>query len=309
MANTQELAAMRRAIVISAQGLGSTSPNPPVGCVILDERGNAIGEGYHLRKGQAHAEVNALAAAGPRAVGGTAVVTLEPCNHYGRTPPCRQALIDARVAKVLIAVMDPTSRGEGGAAVLRQAGIHVEQGVLAQEALLVLGPWLASTHTGRPFTTWVYGAASDGSPDVAVIGPVAEETLALRSSHDLVLTRQGMLEEGHPGNHNPDVFTVPAGPISDDPSKALEGCQQAGARSLLIEGASPQALTLMDAYPADRVIAYLPATRASWAPPPWQFVDLFDGYRLTDVRRLQGFTRLVADRAWSGNRSTDKEMT
>ncbi|MFJ4609570.1 hypothetical protein [Streptomyces griseus] len=104
---------MRRAIVNSASGLGATSPNPAVGCVILDSVGRRAGEGFHLRKGDAHAEVNALAAAGSQAAGGTAVVTLEPCNHEGLTPPCHQALLDARFTRVLIAVMDPTSRGEG----------------------------------------------------------------------------------------------------------------------------------------------------------------------------------------------------
>lgn len=80
-----EIAAMQRAVAISALGLGSTSPNPPVGCVILDRHGTPAGEGYHRRKGESQAEVNALAAAGSRAAGGTAVVTAEPCNHYGRT--------------------------------------------------------------------------------------------------------------------------------------------------------------------------------------------------------------------------------
>ncbi|MGH3813162.1 MAG: bifunctional diaminohydroxyphosphoribosylaminopyrimidine deaminase/5-amino-6-(5-phosphoribosylamino)uracil reductase RibD, partial [Pseudonocardiaceae bacterium] len=82
---------MRRAIVLSAFGLGTTSPNPPVGCVILDRDGHIVGEGYHEHKGEPHAETQALAVAGERAGGGTAVVTLEPCNHHGRTPPCRAA--------------------------------------------------------------------------------------------------------------------------------------------------------------------------------------------------------------------------
>src|SRR6266496_3606394 len=148
MATAVEEEAMRRAIGISAFGLGATSPNPPVGCVILDVEGHVVGEGYHRRKGEAHAEVNALAAAGERARGGTAVVTLEPCNHQGRTPPCRQALIDANVARVVIALIDPTSRDEGGAAALRAAGIEVEVGVLADEARLVLDPWLDALESG-----------------------------------------------------------------------------------------------------------------------------------------------------------------
>ena len=103
-----EFAAMRLAVGLSAQGLGTTSPNPPVGCVILDSAGQIVGAGYHRRKGESHAEVNALAAAGPRARDGTAVVTLEPCNHYGRTPPCSQALLDARISRVVVALLDPT---------------------------------------------------------------------------------------------------------------------------------------------------------------------------------------------------------
>src|SRR5262245_47272488 len=134
MATARELAAMRRAIGLSAFGLGTTSPNPPVGCVVLGKDGQILGEGYHERKGEAHAEAQALAAAGREADGATAVVTLEPCNHRGRTPACRQALLDARVQRVLIALLDPTSRGEGGAAVLRSNGVEVEVGVLEEEA-------------------------------------------------------------------------------------------------------------------------------------------------------------------------------
>jgi diaminohydroxyphosphoribosylaminopyrimidine deaminase/5-amino-6-(5-phosphoribosylamino)uracil reductase len=145
-----EIAAMQRAIAISALGMGSTSPNPPVGCVILDRDRTPAGEGYHQRKGEAHAETNALAAAGPTATGGTAVVTLEPCNHYGRTPPCHQALLDAGIVSVLIAVLDPTSRGKGGAARLRQAGAEVQIGLLADEALVVLGAWMDALTSGRP---------------------------------------------------------------------------------------------------------------------------------------------------------------
>jgi diaminohydroxyphosphoribosylaminopyrimidine deaminase / 5-amino-6-(5-phosphoribosylamino)uracil reductase len=100
MATEAEIAAMRRAIALSAAGIGSTSPNPPVGCVLLDPDSRIVGEGYHERKGESHAEVNALAAAGALAQGATAVVTLEPCNHQGRTPACRQALIDAGVKRV-----------------------------------------------------------------------------------------------------------------------------------------------------------------------------------------------------------------
>src|SRR5215467_6858306 len=162
MATPAEVAAMRRAIGLSAAGLGTTSPNPPVGCVVLGRSGQVAGEGYHERKGEPHAEAQAIAAAGPLAQGATAVVTLEPCNHEGRTPACRQALIDAEVHRVVIAVLDPTSRGEGGAAALRAAGIDVEAGVLGDEARAVLGPWLTALVTRRPLVTWPYLVSAQG---------------------------------------------------------------------------------------------------------------------------------------------------
>ncbi|MGV9424674.1 bifunctional diaminohydroxyphosphoribosylaminopyrimidine deaminase/5-amino-6-(5-phosphoribosylamino)uracil reductase RibD [Streptomyces sp. NPDC003656] len=281
---------MRRAISISAQGLGSTSPNPPVGCVVLGRDGRVVGEGYHVRKGESHAEVNALEAAGGRAVGGTAVVTLEPCNHYGRTPPCREALIDAGVARVLIAVLDPTSRGEGGAALLRAAGVEVEQGVLADEALLVLGPWLASLTRGRPFVTWVYGAGEGERRS-----PVSDEVRRLRQSYDVVIRASGEVEEGNPGRHGDGAFRVPRvspGAGGDEALKVLDG---AGVRSVLVEGASAgSSLAAL----ADRVICYLPPTPSGvpYAPPRHPPVALPAGFRLTDVSRDAEYVRLVGER-------------
>src|SRR5580704_5667116 len=150
MATPAEIAAMRLAIAVSAAGLGTTSPNPPVGCVVIGADGQIVGEGFHERKGEPHAEAQALAAAGDLANGATAIVTLEPCNHQGRTPPCRQVLIDAGVRRVVIAIIDPTSRGEGGVVELRRAGVDVETGVLAGEARTVLGDWLAGLQNRRP---------------------------------------------------------------------------------------------------------------------------------------------------------------
>src|SRR6266508_1879689 len=113
---------MRRAVALAARGRRSASPRPVVGCVILDAGGEVVGEGFFERGGEPHAEVNALAQAGERAKGGTAVVTLEPCNHTGRTGPCSQALIRAGVSRVVIAVLDPTDTAQGGAQTLAQAG-------------------------------------------------------------------------------------------------------------------------------------------------------------------------------------------
>ncbi|MGP4111396.1 bifunctional diaminohydroxyphosphoribosylaminopyrimidine deaminase/5-amino-6-(5-phosphoribosylamino)uracil reductase RibD [Streptomyces sp. 4N509B] len=298
MANAQEVAAMRRAIAISAHGLGATSPNPPVGCVILDSEGRTVGEGYHLRKGDAHAEANALAAAGKLAEGSTAVVTLEPCNHQGRTPPCRQALIDASVARVLIAVMDPTSRGEGGAALLHRAGVDVERDVLREEALLVLGPWLKSLSESRPYITWAYEAGADGTPiPHDHHGAVTHDVRRLHDSHDLLIRQNGDLREGRSGAHGPDVFTVPRGPLTGEVADVLTTLSGSGARSVLLEGAPGSAATAALAALADQLITYIPSTPRSWSPVSGQATAIPDGYRLADVTRLGGYVRLSCHRS------------
>ncbi|MEV0322307.1 bifunctional diaminohydroxyphosphoribosylaminopyrimidine deaminase/5-amino-6-(5-phosphoribosylamino)uracil reductase RibD [Streptomyces sp. NPDC050658] len=161
-ANEHERAAMRRAITLAARGLGSTSPNPVVGCVIIDASGETVGEGYHQRAGGPHAEVHALRAAGERARGATALVTLEPCNHTGRTGPCAQALIDAGIARVVYAVGDPTPTATGGAQRLGTAGVEVESGLLEDEAAAGNAAWLTSVRLGRPHVTWKYAATFDG---------------------------------------------------------------------------------------------------------------------------------------------------
>lgn len=163
MAGQPELDALRRAVVLSALALGTTSPNPPVGAVVLDADGVVVGEGWTRPAGGPHAEVVALQQAGGRARGGTAVVTLEPCRHQGRTGPCTSALLEAGVARVVVACSDPTPEAGGGADVLRCAGVDVETGVLAGE--VARGPleaWLTSRRTGRPFVTWKYAATLDG---------------------------------------------------------------------------------------------------------------------------------------------------
>ncbi len=154
--------AMRRAVVLAARGLGRTSPNPVVGCVVLDSAGRPAGEGYHRRAGGPHAEIHALRAAGERARGGTAYVTLEPCDHTGRTGPCSRALLDAGVARVVYAVADPDPRAGGGARTLRAAGVAVERGLLAEEAEAGNVAWLTSVRLRRPHVTWKYAATLDG---------------------------------------------------------------------------------------------------------------------------------------------------
>ncbi|MGW4463665.1 bifunctional diaminohydroxyphosphoribosylaminopyrimidine deaminase/5-amino-6-(5-phosphoribosylamino)uracil reductase RibD [Micromonospora sp. NPDC004704] len=155
-------AAMRRAIELAARGLGSTSPNPVVGCVLLDADGELVGEGFHAYAGGPHAEIVALAQAGERARGGTAVVTLEPCDHTGRTGPCTGALIRAGVARVVIGVADPNLVASGGAETLRAAGVEVEIGVRAAEAEAGNIAWLTAVRRGRPYVIWKYASTLDG---------------------------------------------------------------------------------------------------------------------------------------------------
>ncbi|GLY96096.1 bifunctional diaminohydroxyphosphoribosylaminopyrimidine deaminase/5-amino-6-(5-phosphoribosylamino)uracil reductase RibD [Actinoplanes sp. NBRC 103695] len=154
--------AMRRAIALAARGLGTTHPNPVVGCVLLDPAGSIVGEGFHARAGGPHAEIVALAGAGERARGATAVVTLEPCNHTGRTGPCAHALVEAGVRRVVIAVDDPTRLAGGGTATLRAAGVEVVTGVLRDEAEQGNVVWLTAVRRGRPYLTWKFAATLDG---------------------------------------------------------------------------------------------------------------------------------------------------
>lgn len=156
-------AAMRLAIEQSNHVKGTTYPNPPVGAVVLDADGVVVGVGGTEPAGGDHAEVLALRRAGDLAVGGTAVVTLEPCNHYGKTPPCVNALLNAKVAAVVFGVSDPNPMAAGGAARLTEAGVRVTSGVLTEE--VAGGPlreWLHKQRTGLPHVTWKYASSVDG---------------------------------------------------------------------------------------------------------------------------------------------------
>jgi len=156
-------AAMRLAIEQADRVKGGTYPNPPVGAVILDSDNDVAGVGATDPPGGPHAEVLALRRAGERAVGGTAVVTLEPCNHHGRTPPCVDALVAAGVSAVAYAVADPNPVAAGGAARLADIGLEVTAGVLAdQVAGGPLREWLHKQRTGLPHVTWKFATSVDG---------------------------------------------------------------------------------------------------------------------------------------------------
>lgn len=191
--------AMHRALTLSRAVLGSTSPNPPVGAVVLDRDGQVVGEGATQPVGGPHAEVVALTQAGERARGGTLVVTLEPCRHTGRTGPCTTAIASAGIARVEFACPDPTARAGGGADVLRAAGVRTASGLLGPE--VAGGPleaWLTSRATGRPFVTWKYAstldgrsAAADGSSRWITGEPARADVHRLRAEADAVVAGIG----------------------------------------------------------------------------------------------------------------------
>lgn len=156
-------AAMRLAVEHAEKVKGATYPNPPVGAVILDRAGRVVGVGGTEPAGHAHAEVVALRRAGGLAAGGTAVVTLEPCNHHGKTPPCVDALLAAGVAQVVYAVADPNPAAAGGAARLAAAGVRVLGGLHAELVRTgTLREWLHKQRTGLPHVTWKYATSIDG---------------------------------------------------------------------------------------------------------------------------------------------------
>lgn len=223
---------MRRALSLAGLGRGRVEPNPPVGCVLLRD-GVVIGEGYHRQFGQAHAEVNALQDAqrrGNDARGATAYVTLEPCSHFGKTPPCCQALIAAGVARVVAAIGDPSPQVAGqGFAALSAAGIQIQVGVLEDEARHLLGPFLKRLQTGLPWVTAKWAMSLDGKLATHtghsqwISGPAARQVVhQLRSDMDAIMVGIGTALADDPAltarlpNH-PTTATATADPCCHTP--------------------------------------------------------------------------------------------
>ena len=156
-------AAMQHALALAERGLGSVEPNPAVGAVIVDDDLNLLGAGYHQRFGGPHAEVHAIADAGERARGATLYVTLEPCAHYGKTPPCADAVIAAGLKRVIIAMRDPAPHTAGrGVEKLRQAGIEVEVGLLETDAMRLTAPFVTLITQRRPYVHAKWAMTLDG---------------------------------------------------------------------------------------------------------------------------------------------------
>jgi diaminohydroxyphosphoribosylaminopyrimidine deaminase/5-amino-6-(5-phosphoribosylamino)uracil reductase len=195
---SEDIAHMRSALSLARRGLGNTWPNPSVGCVIVKE-GRVVARAVTAPGGRPHAEPAALDAAGPAAEGGTAYVTLEPCCHWGRTPPCTDALIAAKVARVVIATRDPDPRVDGaGIARLRAAGITVDEGVLRVEAEEVVAGFRLRVRQGRPLVTLKLASTLDGRIATRtgesrwITGEAARRAAhALRGQHDAVMVGVG----------------------------------------------------------------------------------------------------------------------
>ena len=270
---------------------GSTYPNPPVGAVILSSSGEVVGVGGTEPAGGAHAEVVALRSAGDQAVGGTAVVTLEPCNHHGRTPPCVDALIGAGVAAVVYAVDDPNPVAAGGADRLRAAGVEVSSGVAAGD--VIGGPlreWLHKQRTGLPHITWKFASSVDGRSAAAdgssqwITGEAARADVhRRRAAADAIVVGTGTvladnpsltarMPDGSAARHQPLRVVVGQREISpesnvcsDDSATLLLRTRDplevvrtlADRTDVLLEGGPTLAGAFLRAGAVDRILAYI----------------------------------------------------
>lgn len=224
-ATAVEQAAMLRAVELADRGRATALPNPVVGAVLLGDDGSQVGEGWHASPGGPHAEVHALRQAGERAAGATAVVTLEPCDHTGRTGPCTQALIDAGVRRVVVGALDPWIPAGGGVATLRAAGVEVVTGVHAQAAEQVNEVWLTAVRRQRPFVTWKLAASLDGRSAAAdgtsrwITGEAARTDVhRLRAEVDTVLVGVGTVLADDPAL---TVRRSGGGPVARQPLRVV----------------------------------------------------------------------------------------
>ena len=284
--------AMRRALELAATPGVPLGPNPRVGCVLLDPDGSPVAEGFHRGAGTPHAEAAALAEAGEAARGATAVVTLEPCNHTGRTGPCAQALIEAGVARVVFAQPDPNPVAAGGADALRAAGVRVEMGLLEHEARRVNRAWTFALEHRRPFVTWKFAAtldgrsaAADGSSRWVSSRPARVDTHRLRAECDVMLVGAGTVaiddpeltvrdEYDEPVAHQPlrvvmgdrdlpadrRIFNARAETVrlrTHDPVTALAELHDLGRRHVFLEGGPTLAAAFVRAGLVDEVVVYV----------------------------------------------------
>jgi diaminohydroxyphosphoribosylaminopyrimidine deaminase/5-amino-6-(5-phosphoribosylamino)uracil reductase len=213
---------IERALALAERGRGLTSPNPMVGAVVVAD-GRIAGEGFHEGPGLPHAEVVALRQAGERTLGATLYVTLEPCDHYGRTPPCCDAIIEAGIARIVAAMRDPNPVVDGrGFAKLEAAGIDVGSGVLSGEASRQNEAYVKHVRTGRPFVTWKMAASLDGK-------------VASRDGTSRWITGEAARRDVHRLRAWSDAILVGAGTaLADDPSLTVRDPSYRGAPPLRV---------------------------------------------------------------------------
>ncbi len=287
-----EAEAMARALALAATPGVPLGPNPRVGCVLLAPDGRVVAEGFHRGAGTPHAEADALARAGTAAVGTTAVVTLEPCNHTGRTGPCSHALVAAGVRRVVYAIADPNTVATGGTATLRAAGIDVEHGLMADEARALNRAWLHGLAHGRPLVTWKFATTLDGRSAAAdgtsqwITGAAARRDVhRLRAACDTVLVGTGTVlvddprltvrdEHGRDVEHQPMRAVMglrdlpPAAKVLDgaapmihlrthDPHDALAQLHARGRQHVFLEGGPVLAAAFVRAGLVDEIVAYV----------------------------------------------------
>ena len=294
--HTTERAAMHRALELALRG-PRHGVNPQVGCVILSAGGEVLAEGWHAGAGTPHAEVVALGALpdASLAVGATAVVTLEPCNHHGRTGPCSEALIAAGIRRVVFAVADPGRSSSGGAERMRAAGLSVEHGLLGAEVEEAIRPWLTAVRLGRPFVTVKWASSLDGRAAAAdgtsqwITGPAARDDVHRRRAEaDVIAVGTGTVLADDPSltardaagalrAHQPAPVVIgdreiPAGarvhahpsPLRQiaghDLGAALADLYDDEVRSVFVEGGPTLASAFLAAGLADEVLVYLAPT-------------------------------------------------
>ena len=325
---------MRRALELAATPGVPLGPNPRVGCVLLDAGGATVATGYHRGAGTPHAEVDALAQAGAAARGATAVVTLEPCNHSGRTGPCVDALLAAGVARVVFAQSDPNPVAAGGAARLAAHGVQVVPGLLAAESAALNEAWTFAVGRGRPMVTWKVASTLDGRVAAAdgssrwVTGPEARAQVhALRAAVDAVLIGTGTALADDPSltARDPDGRPLARQPLrvvmgrreipataalrdgvaelrlftDATPGEALEALAGEDVQHVLLEGGPTLAAAFLRAGLIDRVIWYLaPKLLGAGEPAVGELgilaVDAAMDLRITSITRIGHDVRMDA---------------
>lgn len=301
---------MRRAIQLARNGRMDTSPNPMVGCVIaVGDR--IIGEGYHRHCGEGHAEVNAVASVTDESVlkDATAYVTLEPCSHYGKTPPCARLLIDKGLKRVVIGSGDPNAKVNGrGVAMLREAGIEVVTGVLEEECRAINPHFMKAFSTDRPYVTLKWAQSADGYMDVKRDASEAAFVFStpihravvhrMRATHDAIMVGKNTAELDRPSltvrywdGRNPRRIIADGHESTADMLRRLRA---EGVTSLLVEGGAVLLRSFIDSGLWDEArIEVAPeelgdsgSTKAPLIPAMPESVETIDGHKVLSYRNL-----------------------